>query len=80
MANSDRLTSLKTRLAQYQTAETAILDGAQMYVIGSRRLERADLGQIAEMIKYLEKEISAEEAMSSGGGRNKVFGVIPRDI
>jgi len=75
-----RLEELKLRLSQYIACESAILNGAQTYSIAGRSLTRANLSEIAEMIKYLEKEIAAEEAKSRGRGRNKVFGVIPRDF
>lgn len=75
-----RLDDLQTRLQQYISSEAAILSGAQEYAIGTRRLTRANLKEIAEMIRYLEKEIATETAKASGQGRNRVFGVIPRDF
>jgi len=75
-----RLEMLKIRLQQYLACEAAILSGAQEYTIGSRRLTRANLSEIAEMIRYLEREIANEEAKAAGSGRNRVIGVIPRDL
>jgi hypothetical protein len=75
-----RLQTLESRLAQYLNCEAAILSGSQEYTIGSRRLTRADLNEISDMIKYLEKEIAVEQAKVFGKGRNKVFGIIPRDF
>jgi hypothetical protein len=75
-----RLETLRVRLQQYLGCEVAILTGAQEYWIGSRRLTRADLSEISDMIKYLEKEVANEEAKESGRGRNRVIGVIPRDF
>lgn len=75
-----RLTDLQTRLTQYTTCETAILDGAQDYAIGSRRLTRANLKDISDMIRYLERELSIETSRQSGGGRNRSCGIIPRDF
>jgi len=75
-----RLTDLQTRLQQYTACETAILDGAQSYGVGSRNLTRANLKEIADMIKYLEQEITAEEAKASGKRRNWSGGIIPRDF
>jgi Family of unknown function (DUF6148) len=75
-----RLEVLKNRLQQYLDCEAAILSGAQEYSIGSRRLTRADLSEIAEMIRYLEREIANEEAKVNGKGRNRVIGIIPRDL
>lgn len=77
---STRLETLKARLGQYIDCESSILSGAQSYAIGSRNLTRANLAEIANMIKYLEKEIAIEEAKVAGRGRNRVFGVIPRDF
>ncbi len=75
-----RLETLQSRLQQYIDCETAILDGAQEYSIGSRRLTRANLTEIANMIKYLEREVAQEESNATRKGRNRVFGVVPRDI
>lgn len=79
MSNT-RLTQLKNRLDAYYRAEMAILDGAQSYQIGSRNLTRADLGEVADMITYLEKEVAAEESKATGRGRNRVMGIVPRDV
>lgn len=75
-----RLEILQARLQQYLDCEAAILSGSQEYYIGSRRLRRADLAEISDMIKYLEKEIAAEQARQAGTGRNRVIGIIPRDF
>ncbi|WP_442953646.1 DUF6148 family protein [Paenibacillus sp. USDA918EY] len=75
-----RLESLRTRLSEYIACESAILSGAQSYSIAGRNLTRANLAEISDMIRYLEKEIAAEEGMSRGNGRNRVIGVIPRDF
>jgi hypothetical protein len=75
-----RSEALKTRLQQYLDCETAILSGAQSYAIGSRNLTRANLREIAAMIRYLEAEIAKEEAAAAGRGRNACAGVIPRDL
>lgn len=76
----NRLENLKSRLALYLAAESAILDGAQSYNMAGKMITRANLAEISANIKYLEKEIAAEEARSCGRGRNKVFGIIPRDL
>lgn len=77
---SIRLETLNSRLALYLEAEKAIIDGAQSYTISGKNLTRADLGKIADMIRYLEKEIAVETSKVSGKGRNRVLGVIPRDF
>lgn len=75
-----RLETLRTRLTQYMACEAAILGGAQSYRISTRELTRANLSEIADMIKYLENEVANEEAKAAGRGRNRMFGVIPRDF
>ena len=77
-----RLERNRKRLDLYYEAEEAILGGAQSYTIGSRNLTRANLGEITEMIKYLEGKVSEDESAldtSGKGGRRKSVGVIPRD-
>ena len=75
-----RLESLNARLELYVSCEASIIGGAQSYAMGSRNLTRANLPEVASMIKYLEKEIAQEESKTSGKGRNKVFRIIPRDF
>lgn len=79
MAELTRLERLKQRLDMYYQAEEAILGGAQSYQIGEKQLTRANLSHIKEMIEYLEREFRIEQSKASGKGRNKVFGIIPRD-
>ena len=76
----DRLAEYKNRLELYYAAETAILDGAQSYAIGGRNLTRANLAEISRMIEHLINRIEVEQSRVNGTGRNKVCGVIPRDI
>jgi hypothetical protein len=75
-----RLQTLETRLENYLKCEEAILSGAQSYQIGSRQMTKANLYHIKDMIKYLENEIEQEKSRIAGKGRNKSFGVIPRDF
>lgn len=75
-----KLELLRVRLAAYIQAEAAILSGAQSYAIAGRSITRANLSEITAQIRYLEKEVAAEEAICLGKGRNKVFGIIPRDV
>lgn len=49
------------RLALYEAAERAILEGAQEYQIGGRRLRHADLKDIRAEITFLKGEIAREE-------------------
>jgi hypothetical protein len=75
-----RLDSLILRLDQYIQCETAITTGSQDYTIGSRKLTRANLKEISDMILYLEKEIEIEKSKEAGKGRNRMVGIIPRDF
>lgn len=75
-----RLEMLKTRLQMYYDAEIAILTGAQSYKMGSRELTRVNMSYIRDQIKHLENEVAAEESKAAGNGRNKTFGIIPRDL
>jgi hypothetical protein len=75
-----RLENLKTRIQMYYNAEIAILEGAQSYKIGSRELSRVNMSYIRDQIVDLEKEIAIEESKTLGKGRNRMFGVIPRDF
>jgi hypothetical protein len=80
LAVENRLDLLNKRYEEYTNAESSILGSAQEYRIGTRLLRRADLKEIADMIQYLEKEIANEQSKQLGKGRNRVFGVIPRDL
>ena len=75
-----RLEILQQRLDDYEKAEGAVLNGAQEYRIGTRLFKRGDLQVISDMIKYLEKEIAAEQSKLTGNGRNRTLRVIPRDF
>lgn len=79
-AKQERLKLYKERYSHYIKAETAILEGAQSYTIGSRTLTRADLAEIRKMITTLEAGIDELEAEVSGGSRRKCIRVIPRDV
>ena len=77
---ASRLENLKKRYELYLQCEEAILEGAQSYAIGKRNITRADLNEISETIKYLEREIATEEAKNNKKGKNAVIGIIPRDL
>lgn len=77
---TNRLETLQKRYEEYVKAEDEVLNGSQEYRIGTRQFKRGDLKTISETIAYLEKEISSEESKQLGKGRNKVIGVIPRDL
>ena len=61
-----RLEYCKIRLQMYQEAEQAILTGAQSYEIGERKLTRANLSEIQEMINKLYDDIEYLEGKSKG--------------
>lgn len=76
----ERIDKYKARLDLYYKAEEAILDGAQHYEIGSRKLTRADLAEIRKMITTLEKELDSMQSEFDNGSRRKCIRVIPRDV
>lgn len=65
----------RRRLDLYYKAEEAILTG-QEYTIGSKKLRRADLSDVQEMINKLEKEVKSMEH----GGKNRALRAVPLDI
>ena len=74
MAN-ERLTRVTERLDAYYEAELAVLSG-QKYKIGSRELERADLGNIQKSIKELENL----KAQLESSGKRKAYRITLRDV
>ena len=73
----ERLERYRKRLEMYYEAEEAVLLN-QEYTIGTKSLKRADLSNIRAAIKDLEGQIETLEA--NGGGKNKAFSFLPRDI
>lgn len=70
-------TEAKEMLLIWLEAEKACASG-KSYKIGSRTLERADLSEIAERIKFWRKEL---EILESGKGRGaRVLRAVPRDL
>lgn len=78
MATNDRLTKAKERLNAYYDAELAVLSG-QSYSIGSRSVTRANLSEIRQTIKELEKLCGELEAQVNGGGKRRAYRIVPRD-
>lgn len=76
----ERIDKYKKRLDLYYKAEEAILDGAQHYEIGTRKLTRADLHEIRMMITKIESELDSMESELKNGSRRKSIRVIPRDV
>lgn len=67
----------KEMLLIWIEAEKAVASG-QSYKIGTRSLERANLGEIAERIKFWRNEL---ETLENGKGRGaRVLRAVPRDL
>lgn len=66
---------IKERLQLWLDAEKAIAKG-QAYQIGSRRLERANLHQVREQIKFWRTELDRVE----GRKKRRVTRIVPRDL
>ncbi len=60
-------------------AEISITNG-QSYTIGSRTLNRANLYQIREQIKYWSNEVAKAKNTLKYKGRNRVMRAVPRDL
>lgn len=56
----------KEMLAEINKAILTILNGGQSYVIGSRRLVRADLAELYKMRKEFESLAAADETNGNG--------------
>ena len=70
---------VKKRLRIWLDAEEAIAKG-QSYMIDNRRLERANLSQVREQIRFWKKELVKAEAAFTGRGSRRVMRVVPRDL
>ncbi|WP_433595141.1 DUF6148 family protein [Lysinibacillus xylanilyticus] len=70
---------INKRLQMWLDAEEAIANG-QSYSIDNRRLERANLAQVREQIKFWKKELIQAEEKSSGRSKRRVMRVVPRDL
>lgn len=70
---------VKNRLRIWLNAEEAIAKG-QSYSIDNQRLERANLAQVREQIKFWQKELVKAETSTNGRGRRKVTRIVPRDL
>ncbi|MFJ7953952.1 DUF6148 family protein [Lysinibacillus sp. NPDC096418] len=70
---------VKKRLQIWLNAEEAIAKG-QSYSIDNQRLERANLAQVREQIKFWQRELVKVEASASGRGRRRVTRIVPRDL
>lgn len=60
-------------------AEISVTAG-QSYQIGSRRLDRANLYQIREQIKYWNNKVAELKLQKSKNGKVRVMRAVPRDL
>lgn len=67
------------RLEIWLEAEAAIASG-QSYMIDNRRLERANLAQVREQIKFWQRELTKAEAAANGRSRRRTMRIVPRDL
>ncbi|MGE6601506.1 DUF6148 family protein [Lysinibacillus fusiformis] len=70
---------INKRLQMWLDAEEAIAN-SQSYSIDNRRLERANLAQVREQIKFWKKELIQAEEKLSGRSKRRVMRVVPRDL
>lgn len=73
------LETAKKHLEAWLEAELAVCTG-QSYQIGSRKLDRANLYQIREQIKYWKKEVEKLELAERKKGKVRVMRAVPRDL
>lgn len=77
------LDETRERLSDYLAREREMLskDGVQSYTIGSRNLQRYQLGlaDIQKMIDQLRKRIRELEAELAGQAPRRALGIVPRD-
>lgn len=69
----------KERLMDWLNAELAVTTG-QGYQIGSQRLERANLYQVREQIKFWRDEVEKLELAKSRRGKVRTMRAVPRDL
>lgn len=70
---------VRKRLQIWLNAEEAIAK-SQSYFIDNQRVERANLAQVREQIKFWQRELVKAEASTSGRGRRRVTRIVPRDL
>ena len=73
------LETAKRQLDAWLEAELAVTN-AQSYVIGSRTMTKADLGEIRRQIEYWLWKVFALENAAKYGGRNRAKRFVPRDL
>lgn len=73
------VTQCNERLQIWLDAEEAIATG-QSYSIDNRRLDRANLAQVREQIKFWQNELAKAQAAANGRGRRRTIRIVPRDL
>lgn len=73
------LEEAKEHLKTWLEAENAVATG-QSYQIGTRKLDRANLYQIREQIKFWKAEVEKIESIETRKGRRRVMRIVPRDL
>lgn len=73
------LKTAQNHLDAWLEAELACTTG-QSYTIGSRTLNRANLAEIRQSIRYWQGMVTKLENQERRGGRNGVYRVVPRDL
>lgn len=73
------VTQCNERLQIWLDAEVAIATG-QSYSIDNRRLDRANLAQVREQIKFWQNEMAKAQAAANGRGRRRTIRIVPRDL
>lgn len=68
-----------SRLQMWLEAEEAIATG-QSYTIDNRRLDRANLAQVRDQIKFWKKELANAQATAKGRSRRRTIRIVPRDL
>lgn len=66
---------VRERIRMWLDAEAAVATG-QAYQIGSRKLDRANLYQVREQIRFWQKELMKLQ----GKRQRRVTRVVPRDL
>ncbi|NFO15186.1 hypothetical protein FDB34_13460 [Clostridium botulinum] len=73
------LETAQEHLQSWLKAELAVVNG-QSYTIGTKTLNRANLSQIKEQIKFWKNELELAKKIQARKGRNRVYRIVPRDL
>ncbi|MDF2596798.1 MAG: hypothetical protein K0R69_3139 [Clostridia bacterium] len=73
------LEQAKQHLKAWMDAELKVTIG-QSYKLGSRELNRANLYQIREQIKFWKNQVDVLENQLKRRGTNRVMRIVPRDL